>query len=157
MEVVGLDNLKPLFPEGRGVDEPVATQFLDIVNKAGSRSELATNLVKFQLDLQTKSEDALAESWKAQQDAWKAETAADPVIGGANLDANLAKVETVISDYADNPAALKEFFALSGAGNNRHVVALLVKLAGAVPGEGKPVEGKPQPVEKSRADRLFGG
>jgi len=79
----------------------------------------------------------------------------DATVGGAKLDANLAKAQEVINTYADDPAAMKEFLALTGAGNSIHMLKFLLKVSDALPREGAPVQGNPTTEVKPREQRLF--
>lgn len=152
---VSLDTLKARLPEGAELNEALATDFLAKLNSAKSRGELAEQLVDMQVKLVTDAQEAMAAAWEETQNGWKAEMQKDATVGGTKLEANLAKAQEVINTYADDPAAVKELFALTGAGNNVHMLKLLVKLADAIPGESAPVQGNPTTEVKPREQRLF--
>lgn len=152
---INVDSLKALLPEGAELDETLGTEFLGILNSSASRSEMAKGLLGLQAKIQEQSMTAVQTAWNNTNEGWITEMKADAEIGGEKLEANLAKARTVIETYADDPKALKELFALTGIGNNVHMAKLLIKLADAIPGESKPVDGAPTKTNKSRADRLF--
>lgn len=159
LEPVEADAFKSLLPEGFEPDEALSTRFLEALNTADSREALAKSMIEIQSDMLKQADEAAAQAWSDTQDAWKDEVRADKEFGGDNLDRSLATARTLIETYAKDQAeatALKDFFALTGVGNSIHMVRLLNRLAAAVPGEAKPVEGTPSPTEKSRADKLFG-
>lgn len=153
---VDLEGLKSFIPEGAEVDEGLATEFLTMINGAKSRADMVKGAVALQEKIQTQAVEAMQTQWQETQNSWREEVKADKEIGGANLEPNLAKALEVVNTYAGDAKAVKELFALSGVGNNIHMVKLLMNIAKAIPGESKPVEGSPAPVEKSRAQRLFG-
>lgn len=152
---VNVDALKALLPEGAELNEELSTEFLGIINTSASRADMAKGLIALQSKIQEQSVTAVQEAWNNTTESWATELKTDATIGGEKLEVNLAKARTVIETYADDPKALKELFALTGLGNNVHMAKLLVKLADAIPGESKPVEGAPTQTTKSRADRLF--
>lgn len=149
------DNFKALLPQDAEVNEPLARDFLKLLNESKSRSDLAKSMVDLQTKVVTQAQEQMAASWNTTQEGWKAEIQNDPVIGGSNLAANLAEAQTVINTYAADAAALKQLFGLTGMGNNIHMLRFLMNVAKAIPGEGKPVQGTTEPEGKTRAERLF--
>lgn len=153
------EKLSALLPEGYKIDDALAPKFLETLNGFESREDLAKKMLTFHKEMLDAADAAANSAWDATQDAWKNEVRADPEFGGTNLDASLATARTLIETYAKDQAeaaAIKDFFTLTGAGNSIHMVRLLNRLAKAIPGEAKPVEGTPQPVNKARAEKLFG-
>ena len=149
---------KALLPEGYEPDEALSTRFLEALNGAESREALAKSMVEIQSDMLKQADDAAMQAWTDTQNAWQAEVKADKEFGGDKMDSALATARTLIETHAKDQAeatAIKEFFTLTGVGNSIHMVRLLNRLAAAIPGEAKPVEGTPSPTEKSRADKLF--
>jgi hypothetical protein len=153
------EKFKSLLPEGFAADEELSAKFLEAVNSAPSREAFAQQMISLQTEMLTKAETAATEAWEATQTAWKNEVTSDPEFGGDKLQTSLATARTLIETHAKDQAeakAIKEFFALTGAGNSIHMVRLLNRLAARIPGEAKPVEGTPAPTDLSRAERLFG-
>lgn len=153
------EKLTALLPEGYQLDEALAPKFLETLNGFESREDLATKMLAFHKEMLDAADTAANSAWEATQDAWKNEMKADPEFGGEKLAASLATARTLIETHAKDPTeakAVKEFLDLTGAGNNLHMVRLLNRLAKAIPGEAKPVEGTPAPTDKSRAEKLFG-
>lgn len=152
---VTLDAIKARLPQGAELDETLAADFLTKLNGAKSRGELAEQLVDMQIKMVSDAQEAFAQAWEDTQNGWKAEMQNDATVGGAKLDANLAKAQEVINTYADDPSAMKEFLALTGAGNSIHMLKFLLKVSDALPREGAPVQGNPITEVKPREQRLF--
>ena len=150
------EKLSELVPEGFEADPDALQSFAELVNSAASREDIVRGGLELLAAEQAKSEEALVEEWTKVQNAWREEVRNDPDVGGENFETSLAKARTVIETYAPDAKALKELFATSGAGNSIHMVKFLNAIADALPGDAKPVEGTPQPVTKSQAERLFG-
>jgi len=153
---VEAEKIGDLVPEGFQADDEALKDFAELVNKAESREDIVKGSLELLAQHQAKSEEALVEAWNEAQNAWREEVKRDPEIGGEKLEASLAKARTVIETYSPDAKALKELFAVSGAGNSIHMVRFLNAIADALPGEATPVEGTSQPVTKSQADKLFG-
>ena len=150
------EKIGDLVPEGFQADDEALKGFAELVNKAESREDIVKGSLELLAQHQAKSEEALVEAWNEAQNAWRDEVKRDPEIGGEKLEASLAKARTVIEIYSPDAKALKELFAVSGAGNSIHMVRFLNAIADALPGEAKPVQGTSQPVTQSQADKLFG-
>lgn len=153
------EKLSSLLPEGYQLDDTLAPKFLETLNGFESREDLATKMLAFHKEMLEAADASANAAWDATQDAWKNEVKADPEFGGDKLETSLATARTLIETYAKDQAeakAIKEFFDLTGAGSSIHMVRLLNRLAKAIPGEAKPVEGTPAATDKTRADKLFG-
>lgn len=150
-----LDTLKAKLPKDLELNEPLASEFLTLLNGAKSRTELAEGLMDMQLKVAAQAEEAMTKAWNDTQAAWKKEMEEDPKVGGTQLSANLAKAQEVINTYAENPAAVKELLTLTGSGNSVHMLKFLMAISSAIPGESAPVEGNPTTEVKPREQRLF--
>lgn len=142
-----------LGPDFEITDEESFKTFIETINSAGSREELAKNLLDvYSQALQTTAkaaEDAFEETQKQWQEAVKA----DPTYGGAKLEQSLAVAKSVAKEYGS-----KEFLqllSLTGAGNNLAMVDFLNKVSAALPKEAEPVAGNPAPQQRSLAERIF--
>jgi len=154
---VTLDSLKALLPKDAALNEPLANEFLSVLNGAKSRGDLAKGMIDLQTKIETGAVEAMTNAWNDTLKSWKDAAAADKEIGGANLEANLAKSRTVLETYSKNSTELKELFALTGVGNHPAMVKFLLAVQAAIPTESTPVQGSPVSVESTRAKRLFGG
>ena len=154
---VTLDSLKALLPKDAMLNEPLANEFLSVLNGAKSRGDLAKGMIDLQTKIETGAVEAMTNAWNDTLKSWKDAAAADKEIGGANLEANLAKSRTVLETYSKNSTELKELFALTGVGNHPAMVKFLLAVQAAIPTESTPVQGSPVSVESTRAKRLFGG
>lgn len=160
---VTADGLKELFVDDDGKplelewDDEQLTSFLDVVNGAESRADMAKQLLDL-YDAQTaQTAEAMATEFKATTDAWQQEVREDRHLGGDKLEATLASVKTFIETHSTDPKATLAAFKATGISNSIHLIQLLHKAAELVPGEASPVEGAPVPTGQSLADRLFGG
>lgn len=149
------DTFKTMLPQDAQVNEPLAQDFLKLLNESKSRNDMAKGMIELQTKVFTQAQEQMATAWNTTQDGWKAEIQNDPQVGGDKLAANLAEAQGVINTYAADAAALKQLFGLTGVGNNIHMLRFLMNVAKAIPGEGKPVQGTAEPEAKTRADRLF--
>ena len=155
-EPLTAESLTALLPEGAELDEGLAEPFLEAINGAESREDLAKNLLEFQSQMAQTLGDNLVRDWHALQEEWKTETRNHPEIGGANYKQSLATALSLIDTYAEDAAAFKQMLSLSGAGNSVHMVQFLNKLDSLIPKEPVPANGDPAPTEQSRAEKLFG-
>lgn len=156
-EELTLDGYKELFAdEDVELDEDMAGKFLETLNGAESKTELAKSLSSLYLDAEKDIAETIADNWNTMQKEWRDEVRSHPELGGANLERSLAKANELISTHSSDPAAVRRLLAQTGAGSNIAMVEFLNKLADVIPGEAAPVEGKPGATPLSLADRLFG-
>lgn len=159
---IGIDDFKASFTNEDGTpqeiewDDEKLTGFLDIVNGAESRADMAKQILSLYETETQASADAMAAQFQKTIDTWKQEVRDDRHLGGDKLEATLATVKTFIETHSANPKATLAAFKATGIGNSIHLIQLLHAAAGAVPGEASPAEGAPVPTGKSMADRLFG-
>lgn len=117
-------------PEGVKLDDTKISAFKELAAKSGLPQEQAQAM----LDLYTAEFKQITEApmraWTDLQNTWREEVKNDPVIGGANLDKNLATVKTGLKNLLGEDAG-KFFEALNitGAGNNPEIVRGLLKAA----------------------------
>lgn len=136
-------------------DQESFNKFIEMINTAGSREELAKNLISAYTEAMEVSAKAAVDQFQKTQKDWQAETRADPDYGGEKLTESLTAAKAVAQEYGG-----KEFLkllSLTGAGNNIHMVRFLNEVKAALPKEAVPVDGKTETsAPKSQADRLFG-
>lgn len=145
------------FPEGIQVDEAARDEFLGILNNRElTPAAQAQALVDLQVKLAQQASETGSNAWTELQTKWVDEVKADPDIGGDKLEPILTSIGKAIDDYGT--PELREVFAITGAGNNPHVIKFLSKLASAV-NEGTHIQGKPggtgERTEDDVAERLY--
>lgn len=142
------------FPEGLEVNETLRDEALAIVNNRElSPKEQLQGLIDLQGKLAKEASEAISETWKTTQTAWQEEVKADPTIGGDKLPATLAAVNKLVTEYGDDK--LVEAFALTGAGNNVHVIKFLNAMAGKLLEGGAVPASSPSNQDEDAASRLF--
>jgi hypothetical protein len=142
------------FPEGLEVNETLRDEALAIVNNRElSPKDQLQGLIDLQAKVAKEASETISKTWEDTQKAWQDEVKADPTIGGDKLPTTLAAVNKLVTEYGDDK--LVEAFALTGAGNNVHVIRFLNNVAGKLL-EGKPVLGaSPTGQEGDAASRMF--
>lgn len=145
------------FPEGFSLDEKAMTPFLEIVNnRALSVQEQAQALVNLQANLQRTSSETGSRSFEEQQQNWQAAVAADPEIGGANLQKTIGNIASILDRFGNEE--VRAAFDIGGVGNHPAVVKFLNTLASQL-GEAPsvPLGGAPAGIGGAKtADLMFG-
>lgn len=141
-------------PEGLEVSDERRDAALAIINNRElTPKEQLQGLINLQGELAKEASEAISETWATTQKTWQDEVKADPTIGGDKLPATLSAVNKLVTEYGDDK--LVEAFALTGAGNNVHVIKFLNSIAGKLL-EGGPVQaGGPTNQEGNPASRMF--
>lgn len=153
-EFVPLTAADITFPEDVQVNEAVRDEALAIVNNRElSPKEQLQGLIDLQTKVAKEASEAISETWAQTQQQWQDEVKADPVIGGDKLQSTLASVNKLVSEYGDEK--LVEAFAITGAGNNVHVIKFLNSVAGKLLEGGIVQAQTPTNQESSAAERLF--
>lgn len=116
-------------PEGMLRDDPMIAAFLE--SAAGARLE--GSAVQAVIDsVGPKIAEHLAapyKAWAEMNATWQAEIKADPIVGGANLNASVTAINGAIDRFGT--PELKDALRTTGAANNPHVFRFLHKLASA--------------------------
>lgn len=142
------------FPEGLQVSNEHRDEALGIINNRElSPKEQLQALVDLQGKLAKEASDTISETWTNTQKEWQDEVKADPTIGGDKLPTTLAAVNKLVTEYGDDK--LVEAFAVTGAGNNVHVIKFLNAIAGKLLEGGPVVATSPTNQESTAAERLF--
>lgn len=140
-------------PEGFEAAPEVQAKFVEILNDTKmTPAERANALVNLQAEATKTASERASQLWTDFNTAQQEETKADPVYGGPNLEGNLAKISTLINTHGT--PELRQVMDDSGAGNSKHVVAFLTKIADLL-GEGKPTPGLPAGGELTQAQRMY--
>lgn len=127
-EFVPLTAADITFPDDLEVSDEMRDEALAIVNNRElSPKEQLQGLIDLQAKLAKEASETISKTWEDTQKAWQDEVKADPTIGGDKLLATLAAVNKLVTEYGDDK--LVEAFALTGAGNNVHVIKFLSTVA----------------------------
>lgn len=142
---------------GEGDDAKQVTALdraLDVMNDAAlSPKERFEKLVELQSTLVQRSVAEAEAAWTGMQNQWRQEAQALPEIGGAKLPETLAAIKKGL-DVSGADTAFYEAMALTGAGNNPHVIRVLHALTKPL-SEGKPVLGTPPKGPLSIEAKLY--
>lgn len=153
-EFVPLTSADITFPEGMEVNETLRDEALAIVNdRTLSPKDQLQGLINLQGKLAQEASEGISKTWEDTQKAWQDEVKADPTIGGDKLPATLAAVNKLVTEYGDDK--LIEAFALTGAGNNVHVIRFLNSVAGKLLEGGAVIPNAPVNQTSDRATRMF--
>lgn len=158
---VSTDTFKGMFPENTKFDDGQVKSFLDFATE----HKLGEGTVKAWVALDKArmegAEKAADEAWKTQQTTWKGELEKDSLLTeGDGLEKNLAKTIKMIEVYGgekkdsgDNE--FQEMLKVTGLGDHPAMARFLMRVAKAVPGEGRPASGSPGGSGRSPAEILF--
>jgi hypothetical protein len=140
-------------PEGFEPAPELISEFVELMNNGElSAADRANALIALQTKALADASEANSKAWDDMQTEWQTAVKADPEIGGANLQPALANVSKLVNEYGSDE--LLSVMALTGAGNNVHVIKFLNKLAGKLT-EGGAVQGAPVSGESSLASRMY--
>ena len=153
-EFVPLTAADITIPEGLQIADERRDQALAIINDRDlSPKDQLQKLVDLQAEVAKEASEAISETWTQTQQAWQDEVKADPVIGGDKLPTTLAAVNKLVTEYGDEK--LVEAFAITGAGNNVHVIKFLNSVAGKLLEGGPVTAAAPTNASETAAERLF--
>lgn len=124
--------------------------------------EHGQKLIDFHLNelkrVQEAAEQSSQQQWTDMRDGWRTEFRSDPDLGGAREQATLTNCKAMIDQFGGNVAQraeLKKWMAVTGLGDNPHMIRLLSNVA-KVLGEGTPVPATtPASIKPSRANRRY--
>lgn len=140
--------------EGLELSETARDEALAIINNRElSPKEQLQAFADLQGKLAKEASDTISETWTNTQKEWQDEVKADPAIGGDKLPATLSAVNKLVTEYGDDK--LIEVFAMTGAGNNVHVIKFLNSIAGKLLEGGIVSATSPTNQDSSAAERLF--
>jgi hypothetical protein len=106
----------PVIPEGVTVDKQLLEDFTGWVKEAKIDGKNAQKL----LDLQVKSQAAVAALHVETVTKWAEDTRADKDIGGANFDTTIAAAKKAVDRFCS--PGMKEILTQSGLGNHKEVI-----------------------------------
>lgn len=141
------------FPEDVEVNEELRDEFLGVMNDAEmSSKDRAQALVDLQMKVLKQASEESSKAWTDMQEEWKTAVKADPEIGGERLQPALEKIGRLVNEYGSDE--LLEAMAITGAGNNPHVIRFLSKVANKLT-EGGPINGSPPEAPKDAAAKMY--
>jgi hypothetical protein len=118
-------------PDGFTADPALMTQLKEALSTDGlSMQERGQKLVDMYAKMQTESAAEQAEAWETVQTEWRSTIEKDPVLGGSNTARTQEVLGKALDVYGND--AVREAFALTGAGNNPDVVRFIHKMAVAL-------------------------
>ena len=142
-------------PEGVTLDEAKLGEFTKIAAEAKMPQDVAQKIIDLYTAEAKQAAEAPMRAWTELQNKWQDEVRNDPVIGGQNLDKNLAATKAGINALLGEDA--KSFFEalnITGAGNNPAILRGLMKAA-APHAPATPVGGNPGSGTKSPGQTLY--
>lgn len=138
-------------PEGLTLEGELQDKFLAAINTADPK-ERANALVGLHAEVLQGAADEYAARWEQLETEWKGEI--QTAFPGAQLPQAQAEIAKVLDRYGDK--AVRDAFAVTGAGNNPAIFRFLVGIARDL-NERPPVGGTPpSATPKDRASRMFG-
>lgn len=151
-EVTPLSFTDLTLPEGMAVPDEFQEQFLQAFNDPDldpkARAQVLLNLHSQVLQ---KAADAYAGQWETLQNEWRQRVLA--AFPGEKLTQSQTQIAKLVDRYGDK--AVREAFALTGAGNNPAIYNFLARIAADL-NEQPPVRGAPASAQpRDRASRLF--
>lgn len=142
-------------PEGVELDAAKVEAFTAIAAEAKLPQEVAQKFVDLYTAELKQLTEAPMRAWTTLQNEWQEQVRNDPVIGGANLDKNLANTKAGLNALLGEDA--KSFYDalnFTGAGNNPAILKGLMKAA-APHAPASPVAGSPAKPAKTAGATLY--
>lgn len=141
-------------PEGLEVADADRDAALAIINdRELSPKEQLQALIDLQGKLAKEASEAISETWTKTQKEWQDAVKADPTIGGDKLSATLSAVNKLVGEYGS--PELVEAFAMTGTGNNVHVIKFLSAMADKLLEGGAVTATSPTNQAGDAASRMF--
>lgn len=139
-------------PEGLSLSPELGAKFVDALNNAELDPQGRANaLLSLHAEVLKEAADAYAGQWEAMQNEWKQGVLT--AFPGEKLTQAQTQIAKVLDRYGDK--AVREAFALTGAGNNPDIFKFLAAVAADM-NEQPPVRGAPAAAPPSdRASRMF--
>ena len=143
------------------INDDMLNQFIDIAAQHGLNEDAVKAIVGMDELRHEASVKASRETWDTTLAGWKEELEKDSLLtGGDGYEKNLETIAKVLYDYGGEkqPSGQNEFQEMldaTGLGNHPAMGRFLMKVAQALPQEGKPVGGAPARQERSPAEILF--
>lgn len=147
-------------------DEDIAAMFGEYAPKGDGLKNVQSAFAELALDkpkaeklsalygsMQKEAEQATAAAWNETIKGWQDAARAHPDFGGSKFDTSLAQAKQIVSDYGDT--SFQEMLAVTGVGNHPAMIAFVLKVAAALPGEARPTTVSPTAGPRDLASILF--
>lgn len=142
-------------PEGMTLDADKIEKFSTIAAEAKLPQDVAQKFVDLYTAELKQLTEAPMRAWTTLQNEWQEAVRNDPVIGGANLDKNLAATKAGLNALLGEEAkSFYEALSITGAGNNPAILKGLMKAA-APHAPATPVSGSPAKPAKTAGATLY--
>lgn len=141
-------------PEGFEANDVVLSEFKSLAAEAGLNSDNAQKIVDMYAKQVQGIVEAQTKAWTDTQDAWKAELAKDPELGGDKKDAAMVTIGRALDEYGTPEARVA--FEQTGAGWNPAIVRLFHKMATALSEGGPAATPRPAAQPKRGVAALYG-
>ena len=142
-------------PEGVTLDEAKFGEFQKIAGEAKLPQEVAQKFVDLYTSELKQLTEAPMRAWTQLQSEWQEAVRNDPVIGGANLDKNLAATKAGLKNLlGEESKSFFEALEITGAGNNPAILRGIMKAA-APHAPASPVAGSPGKPSKTAGETLY--
>lgn len=144
------------FPEGVEVQPELFTEFLGVMNnRTLTPAQQAQSLIDLQVKLAAKASERGSNEAAKMRETWVNEVKSDP---DYNTEEKWGPVSALISSAIDQYGTpeVRDVAALTGAGDNVHMIKFIHKLAVAAKvGEGRPLPGSISTPPRSAAQILY--
>ena len=149
---------------GDDADAKVDEKFVSFAEEHKLSEDVVRGIVELDKTRMEKVAEANQQEWANQQTTWRGELEKDSLLtGGEGYDKNLASIHQVVADYGgeakDGVNEFQQALNITGMGNHPAMARFLMKIAAALPSEGKPTTSGPgAPSDNSRevmASRWF--
>lgn len=152
--MVPYDALK--LPEGMPADQPAFVDFKNAAFDLGVEPEKAQKLIDTVAPKMKEALEGPYNLWADTQVKWVAEIKADPELGGAKFDANIANAAIALDKFGtpEEGRKLRAALAFTGAGNCPEIFRWMTRV-GAMFKEGGPVVAQAAPAKGFNAADLY--
>ena len=141
-------------PEGMTVDQDGMSDFVELINGAESKEDLANKMLGMFSDVMRTVSTQQSDLYNNTMTEWRTEVQQSPEFGGDKLDQSLARAKEIAKEFGGE--GFLNLLDVTGVGNNIHVVGLLNRIYEALPREPGPISGQPAPSGvKTLAERLY--
>lgn len=123
-------DFKPRLPDGFQVNEPAMSALKDIVTKDGVKPEVAQKIVDLHVKLEQERQQAEAERYTSQNQAWMSSAQSDKEYGGEKFNDNLAIARKAIERFGHDGLAerLGRILESTGLGNEPDFIRFMYRV-----------------------------
>jgi hypothetical protein len=139
-------------PEGLIVSDELRDDFLSVLNAEMTPKERAQALIDLQAKVAEQASETASQQFADQQRQWQDEVKNDPELGGVKFTQTLSGIQRLVDQFGNEDFV--NVMAMTGAGNNIHVVRFFHQIAQRM-NEGGPISGSPSAQAEDAASRMF--